>query len=226
MEQRQRVQQQQVFRHRLAEPKSRIEQDFFARDPCRQRRIAPRGQPIEHVEHHIAIAGAAVQILALTRRVHQHHRRAAACGKFQAARIVAQSRNVVDQMRARAQRRLHHRRAPGVRTDRRASRSQPFDRRDHAFKLVAFPHRRCARTGAFAAHIDDRRARLKHGRGVGIGHIGIVHELPAIGEAVGRHVEDAHDLRLIEPDRARAALQRGVRAGEIVELLAHGIGQA
>ena len=33
----------------------------------------------------------------------------------------------------------------------------------------------------------------------------IVQELAAIGKAVGRNVEDAHDLRLIQPHGTRAA---------------------
>ena len=88
--------------------------------------------------------------------------------------------------------------------------SEPLDRRDHALQLVAFPHRCRAGPGAFAADIDQRRPRLEHCGGMGIGDLGIVHELAAIGKTVGRDIENAHHLRLIEPDRARAELQRGM----------------
>src|SRR5690606_8687791 len=64
------------------------------------------------------------------------------------------------------------------------------------------------------AYIDDRRTGLEHGRGVCVGLLRIVEELAAIGKAVGRHVEDAHDLRLVEADGPLSQLQRRMRRGE------------
>ena len=46
----------------------------------------------------------------------------------------------------------------------------------------------------------------------------VVHELTAIGKAVRGHVEDAHDLRLVQPHRSHAALQRCMAALEVFEL--------
>ena len=46
---------------------------------------------------------------------------------------------------------------------------------------------------------------------------------PAVGEAVGRDVDDAHHLRLVEPDRARAELQRRPRAGQRRPVRRHGV---
>ena len=127
---------------------------------------------------------------------------------------MAQGRDVVDHVRAGGERGFHHRRAAGVDADRRAHRHAVLDRGDRALDLVAFPHRRRAGPRAFAADVDDRRAGLEHRRGVRLRLLGIVEELAAVGKAVGRDVEDAHDLRLVEPDRALAELQRRVRRAQ------------
>ena len=60
---------------------------------------------------------------------------------------------------------------------------------------------------------------------MGTGDLGIVHELAAIRKTVRRDVKDAHHLRLVEPDRARAAIERGMGALEVAELLLHRAGQ-
>ena len=59
----------------------------------------------------------------------------------------------------------------------------------------------------FAADIDDRRAVAGHVR-AGLGGGRRIGELAAVGKTVGRGVEDAHDLRLVEADGALAELQR------------------
>ena len=48
-----------------------------------------------------------------------------------------------------------------------------------------------------------------------------VGELPAVGEAVGRHVDDAHHLRLVEADGALAELQRRPRRRQRLPLRGH-----
>ena len=72
--------------------------------------------------------------------------------------------------------------------------------------MIAAPSRRHVRAG--------RRG----GRGIG--------ELPAVGEAVGRGVDDAHDLRLVEPDGALAELQRRPRRGQRLPLRGHVVVEA
>lgn len=61
--------------------------------------------------------------------------------EFQRARIVAQSGNVVDDMRTGLERGFHHAHPPGIAADRRASRREIFDHRDDTFQLIPFPHR-------------------------------------------------------------------------------------
>ena len=53
-----------------------------------------------------------------------------------------------------------------------------------------------------------------------------VGELAAVGEAVGRGVDDAHDLRLVEADGALAELQRRARRGQRGPLRGHVIVEA
>ena len=60
---------------------------------------------------------------------------------------------------------------------------------------------------AAIADIDNRRPGFEHRSRVGTRFLRIVEELAAIGKAVGRDVENAHDLRLVEPDRPRPALE-------------------
>ena len=77
-----------------------------------------------------------------------------------------------------------------------------------------------ARPGRFAADVDDRRALRRHVR-AGLGGRGGIGELAAVGEAVGRGVDDAHHLRLVEADGALAELQRRPRRRQRLPLRGH-----
>ena len=46
----------------------------------------------------------------------------------------------------------------------------------------------------------------------------VVQELAAVAETVGRDVEDADHLRLVEPDGPFAELERGVDVGQVCPL--------
>ncbi len=94
-----------------------------------------------------------------------------------------------------------------------AARGQLLDHRQHPLDLVAFPHRRCAGTRGFAADIDDRGALGRH-IGAGLGGRCRIGVGAAIGKAVGRRVDDAHHLRLVESDRSLAQLQRDRGRGD------------
>ena len=63
-------------------------------------------------------------------------------------------------------------------------------------------------------------SRAGFGRGRGVG------ELAAVGEAVGRHIDDAHHLRLVEADRPLAELQRRARRSQRLPLRGHVIVEA
>ena len=117
-----------------------------------------------------------------------------------------------------AKRRLDHRRAAAVYRDRGAGSGQGLDDRDHALRLVAFPDGGGAGAGRFPADVDQRRARRKHRVSVFERSLGPVEELAPVGEAVGRYVENAHDLRLVEPQHALATANRLMDAAQVVPL--------
>ena len=121
-----------------------------------------------------------------------------------------QARDIVDHGRSRSQRRFHHRRFARVDADRGAHFRAGFYRRGNAGDLVALPYR--FRTGprAFAADVEQGRARFQHGRGVFARIIGIVQKAAAVGKAVGCYVENTGNLGLVEPDGAARHFQRRV----------------
>ena len=131
MKQLQRVHQREVLAHRFAKADAGIKDDVLRRDSRGQRRIAPRPQPVEHIEHHIAIGRAMVQVVPLSRRVHQHHRHARPRGKFQRARIMAQRRHIVEDMRPRLEPRRHHAPAGRPRLRRGGTRARHTRGEDH-----------------------------------------------------------------------------------------------
>ena len=158
--------------------------------------------------------------LARLGRVHQHDRAARLRHHFERAIVPQQGRDIVDDCRARAQRRLHHRGLARVDRDERAAAREPFDHGEDAANLVAFPHGGGTRPRRFAADIDHRRPRRRKRDPGTRGRRRIVVQRAAVGETVGRDVEDARDARLIEAQRAFAQHQwrarrcdRGVQPG-------------
>ena len=152
--------------------------------------------------------------LARLGRVHQHDRAADLRHHLQRAIIPQQGRDVVNDRRPRRQRGLHHRGLARVDRDERAAAREPFDHGDDAANLVAFPHGGGTRPRRFAADIDQRcTGRRQHHAGTG-GRSRIVVQRAAVGEAVGRDVEDARDARLVEAQRALAQHQRCARRGD------------
>jgi hypothetical protein len=90
-----------------------------------------------------------------------------------------------------------------------------FDDRQHAGALVTFPDRRRAGTRRFAADVDDRCARRGHGNAALDSARRVAFEAVAVREAVGCDVENADDLRLVEPDQPVTEADRRPRRGQI-----------
>ena len=126
-------------------------------------------------------------------------------------RIIEQRRNIVDQRRARRECGFHHRRFACVDRNRRAARDQPLDHGQNAFLLIFFPDHRRAGARRFTTDIDDRRTLRRHFDTECGGCGGIVEQIAAARKTVRRHIENCHDLRLIEPDHAFAELERRTR---------------
>src|SRR5690606_10467918 len=151
VKQRQGVQQRQVFGHGLAEADTRVENDALARYTRFDRSIARRAEPVEHVEDDVAVVSIRVEIVTFPGGMHQNDRHAARSSKIQAAGVVAQGGNVVDQMSPACQRGFHYSWPARVDADRGAHRDAMLDRRYDTRDLVAFPDRRGARAGALAS---------------------------------------------------------------------------
>jgi len=101
---------------------------------------------------------------------------------------------------------------------------QSLENRNHSTQLLVQRDTLGSGPGRLAADVHDRGALVEHPPRVRDGDLG-PHEAAAVGEAVGRDVEDAHDLWLVEPDRPCAKLERSVDALQIFELFARRIGQ-
>jgi len=132
-------------------------------------------------------------------------------------------------MRARRERRFEDACAPCINTDCGPHRRAIFDSGDHPADFLILKRRRSAGASAFAANVDDRCACLQHRGGAGAAGLRIIMR-SAIGETVGRDVEDAHHLRLVEPHHARTAFERGMYQRKVAPLrpriLGHTGGQA
>ena len=109
-------------------------------------------------------------------------------------RIVRQRRHVVDDARRRRRARRAITAAWRVSIETRSPRSA--QRRDHRQDARAAPRRRDRRGAGprrFAADVDDVGARLASARGHAAIAASGVEEVAAVGEAVGRHVDHAHE---------------------------------
>jgi len=215
VEHREAVHDREIVLDVLAEAEAGVDDDLRPIDAGRDRRGDPRLQPVVNLEQN----GAIVARVVLHRRrialvMHQHDRAARRRDDLDRARIPGQRRHVVDEARASGQRRLHHLRLSGVDRDGGAAAGEPTHDRFDPGDLVALPERLRAGAGRFAADVDQRRARRGH-RIAGLDRrLDIV--APAVaGEAVRRHVQDAGDLRLIEPDHPLAEPERRARRREV-----------
>jgi hypothetical protein len=139
--------------------------------------------------------------------MHQDDRAACAGNAGRRAIVIGKGGDVVDDGRAGAERRVHNGCLARVDGHGGAGAGELLDDGQDALDLVAFPHRLCTGAGGLAADIDDRGSRGGHGVAGG-GGSGRIVVPPSVGKAVGRDVEDADDLRLVEPDRAIARLKR------------------
>ena len=107
--------------------------------------------------------------------------------------IRAQRSDVVDHVRPGLQRHLRHVRLHRIDGDGDiAPAPDLFDDRNDALDLRFLGHRLGAGSGRLAADVDDRRAVRLHPQRR-INRCGSIEVHAAVGEGVGRHVDDAHD---------------------------------
>ena len=134
------VHQRQIVRQALAEAQPRIDHDLLARDASVEAGGDAGVEIVEHVADHIGIAvGIVVRIVTGRRRMHQDHRATGAGSDLQAARIMFQRADIVDDMGTGGQRRLHHRGLARVDRHGDAGRGELLDHRHDAGDLIALP---------------------------------------------------------------------------------------
>jgi hypothetical protein len=129
-------------------------------------------------------------------------------GDPRAIGIAGQRGDVVDDPGAGFHRLAHDGRVAGVDRDDRAGLGQRPHHRQDARRLFLRRHRLRARPGGFATDVDDVGAGRQHGARVVDGMRGF-DEIAAVGEAVGRHVDDTHDQRPLEVEAGPMRPRRG-----------------
>ena len=130
--------------------------------------------------------------------VHDDDGRAMSRGDGGDVRLALEAPDVVDDARARAERRLGRPCLVGVDRDRRGAFAcgETLDHRKHAGDFFIGANLRGAGPCRLATDVENVRALGDHDPGMGEGglHRGVA---PAVGEAVGRDVEDAHHQRTL-----------------------------
>ena len=210
MERGQPVHQLEVMRDTLAEADARIDDNLRAVDSGVDRGLDPVFEPeIDFDQGTARVVGRLLHRFGLALVMHQDDRHA--CFRHHPRRpfVPGQSGDVVDQRRAGAERGFHHACLAGVDRHRGAARAERGDQRQHPLDLVAFPHRLGAGPGAFAADVEHRSACL-----TGRETLVDAGSDPSIRKTVGGRIEDRHHLRMVEPDGARAQLQRRTRGSQ------------
>ncbi len=127
---------------------------------------------------------------------HVHEDNGAAAGREEGGGcgVVGQRADIVDDSSADVQSAGHRLGVAGVDGNGRALLGECGDDRENAGLFDTRGHWRGAGAGAFAADVQDGGALFQHAFGAGNGHIG-VEVVSAVAEAVGRDVQDTHDVR-------------------------------
>ena len=205
--------------NRLAETDAGIDDDPGARDA---RRLGPRDarlKKIVDVEQDVIIARVGLHRRGRALRMHQAERHAGVNNFICQMRIERQGRDIVNKPRAARQRFARHgglarvdgNRHPDLALIKRA------DHRGGAGDLFLDAHIRRAGPGAFAADVQHVGPGGNHGTGMGDGAVRRG-KAAAVGKAVGRDVQHAHDPRPVK----REARERPARRGQAAQ---HGGGQ-
>ena len=173
----------------------------------------PLFEPGVDFNENIVVARVLLHRLGRAEVVHQDDRRVGDRYNFGGAGIESQGGDVIDQAGAGLKRRRHYFAFAGVDRDGRAARREAFDDRAHAFDFVLRPDLLRSGPSRLSADVQNGGALAGHPH-AGFHRRGRIFEPATVGEAVRSDVEDAHDLRLVEPDNSVTELQRRARAGQ------------
>jgi hypothetical protein len=167
----------------------------------------------------VAVARVALHRAWLAEHVHEAHVAAALGDERRHLRVAAQRGDVVDERRARVDRRRRDRGLRRVDRQPRAGAGQALEHRQHAAQLLGLAHGLGAGPGRLAADVEDRGALRDERVAVG-DRGGRVQPLAAVGERVGRDVDDAHHDRLGNGDGHRTATLARLRAPPVAVAVA------
>ena len=123
--------------------------------------------------------------------MHEADRRRERRGRLERA-VRAQRQHIVDKPRAGGDGGAHDFGLRGIDRDRdRDFFRDRFDHRDHTVELFLHRYRPSAGSGGLAAHVDDRRALLRHAHGPGDG-FGAVKKNTPVREGIGGDIQYPH----------------------------------
>ena len=172
----------------LREPEPGVEHQQRGVHAGQHRGVHPRHQLGAHLAEHVLVPARAHP--AAPRQCMSTHGTRAEATTAAMPGSASPAGHVVDQRRTRLDRRRSHRRAGGVDAHRHPGRDQVGDHRQHprGLRLGVDPLR--AGSGGLAADVDEIGARRPQLEAVPDGVV-VVEEPAAVGERVGRDVEDA-----------------------------------
>ena len=180
----------------LGEAEPRVDHQPVRRHPGGQRRVDPVGQLGAHLVHHVGVHGKLGHPLGVAAPVHQDPRAPGRGHHAGHGGIGEPAGHVVDHHRAGLDGRGRDGRPGGVDAHRYAGLGQLADHRQDARGLGGRVDPSGTRPGGLPAHVDQVGPLLEHAHTVCDGRRP-ARVAAAVGEAVGGHVEQPEDDRVV-----------------------------
>ena len=197
----------------LREPEPGVEHEVLRLDAAFEQRVAPLAELTDDVVDDVVVDGARLHVGAVPAPVHRDEGQPVGRDPGHHLGVGQAARDVVDDGGPRLHRCPRDRGPHRVDGDDRALGGQRRDERDDAAQLLL--DRRALGSGSrrLTAHVDDVGAGRHDVAAVRDGGVRL-EPLPAVGEGVGRHVDDAHDERAVGHRQERGRVGGGpVAAG-------------
>ena len=175
----------------LGEAQAGVDDDPVRVDPAGHRALHAPRELVDDLGDHVPVDGAVVHVDGLAPPVHHHERDVVRGHHGHHRRVGGAPADVVDQARPGLHGLLGDRGAHGVDGDHDTGRGELADDGDDPAQLLGLVHPRRARPGRLAAHVHHVGALRHQVETVFDGEFG-VEPVTAVGERIGRHIDDAH----------------------------------